>query len=48
MKYQSVPVPEDLIETMNKTDPSDNKIQIDHFNSDQSVVRDDHSNNNDG
>ena len=26
MKYQSVPVPEDLSEAMNKTDSSDNKI----------------------
>ena len=47
MKYQSVTVPEDLTETMNKTDSSDNKIQIDHFDSNQSVVLDDHSNNND-
>ena len=46
MKYQSVPVPEDLIETMNKTDSSDNKIQINHFDSDHSIVRDDHPNNN--
>ena len=46
-KYQSIPVPEDLIETMNKTNSSDNKIQINHFNSNQSVVWDDHSNNND-
>ena len=32
---------------MNKTDSSDNKIRIDHFDSNQSIVRDDHSNNND-
>ena len=32
IKYQSVPVSEDLIETMNRTDSSENKIQIDHFN----------------
>ena len=33
MKYQSlpVPVPEDLIKLTNKTDSSDNKIRIDHF-----------------
>ena len=47
MKYQSVPIPEDLINTMNKIDSSDNKIQIDHFDSDQSIVWDNHSNNND-
>ena len=46
MKYQSVPVHEDLIKTMNKIDSSDNKIQIDHFNIEQSILRDDHSNNN--
>ena len=38
MKYQSVPVPEDLIELMNKIDSSDNKIWIDHFDIEQSVV----------
>ena len=38
MKYQSVPVPEDLIKTMKKTDSSDNKIQIDHFDIKQSIV----------
>ena len=32
IKYQSIPVPGDLIETMNETDSSDNKIQIKHFN----------------
>ena len=32
---------------MNKTDLSDNKIQIDYFESKQSVVQDDHSDNND-
>ena len=45
MKYQSVPVPEDLIKTMNKTDSSDNKIRIDHFDIKQSVVGNNHSNN---
>ena len=45
-KYQSVPVPKDLIKGMNKTDSSDNKIQIDHCGSNQSIVWDDHSNNN--
>ena len=47
MKYQLVPVPEDLIKTMNKTYSSENKMQINHFDSNQSVVWDDHSNNND-
>ena len=47
MQYQSVHIPEDLINTMNKTDSFNNKIQIDHFDSDQSIVRDDYSNNND-
>ena len=36
--YQSVPIPEDLIKTMNKIDLSDNKIKIDHFDNNQSVV----------
>ena len=45
-KYQSVSVPEDLIKTMDKTDSSDNKIQTNHFNSNQSIVWDNHSNNN--
>ena len=47
MKYQSVPVPEDLIKAMNKTNSSDNKIQINHFDSNQSIVRNDYSYNND-
>ena len=46
MKYQSVPLPEDLIKVISKTDSSDNKISVDHFNSDYSIVRDDHYNNN--
>ena len=45
MKYQSVPVPENPIETTNKTDSSDNKIRIDHFDIKQSVVWNYHSNN---
>ena len=45
MKYQSVPVPEDLIKAINETDPCDNKIQVDHFNSNHSIVQDDYSNN---
>ena len=46
MKYQSVPVPEDLIKTMNKTDSSNTKIRVDHFDSDQSIVQNIYSNNN--
>ena len=46
-KYKSVSAPEDLTKTINKTDSSDNKVQIKHFNIEQSVVRDNHSNNND-
>ena len=46
MKYQSVPVPEDIIKAMKGTDSFDNKIQINHFNIEHSIVRDDHSNNN--
>ena len=45
MKYQSVPVPENLIKLTDKTDSSDKKIRIDHFDIEQSVVRDDYSNN---
>ena len=46
MKYQSVPVPEDLIKAINKTDSSNNKIQVDHVNNKDSTIQDDHSNNN--
>ena len=46
MKYQSVPVPGDLIEPMNKTDSSNNKIQVDHSDIKQSIVREEFSNNN--
>ena len=45
-EYQLVPVPEDLIKAINKTDSSNNKIQVDHLNSEDSIVQDDHSNNN--
>ena len=34
INYQSVPVPDDLIEAINKIDSINNKIQIDHFGSD--------------
>ena len=46
-EYQSVPVPEDLIEAINETDSSDNKIHVNHFNGDHSIVQDDYFNNND-
>ena len=48
MNYQSVPVPvpvpvpEDLTKEMNKIYASDNKIQIGHLNSNQSIVQDDY------
>ena len=38
MNYQSVPVPEDLIEPMNITESSNNKNQVDHFNIKHSTV----------
>ena len=44
--YQSVPVSEDLIEATSKTDSSDNKNQVNHFDSNHSIVQDDHYNNN--
>ena len=44
-EYQSVPSPEELIEAISKPDLYDNKIQFNHFDSDHSIVRDDHSNN---
>ena len=47
MNYQSVPVPKDLIKAMNKTDSSNNKIRIDHFYIEQSIVQENYSNNND-
>ena len=46
-EYQSVPVPDDLIKTISKTDSSDNKIHVNHFDGDHSIVQNDHSNNND-
>ena len=46
MKYQAVPVPKDLIKVMNKTDASNNKIHMNHFDRNHSIVQDNHSNNN--
>ena len=44
-EYQSVHVPEDLIEAINKTNSYDNKTEVIHFNNDQAIVQDDYSNN---
>ena len=44
-EYQSVHVPEDLIEVISKTNSSDNKIQVIHFNNNQAIVQDDDSYN---
>ena len=46
MKYQPIRVPKDLIKAINKTDSPNNKIQANHFDSDHSIVQDNHSNNN--
>ena len=46
-EYQSVPVPEDLIKVISETDSPDNKIQVNHVDSNHSIAQDDHSNNND-
>ena len=46
MNYQSVPIPEDLIELMKKTDSSNNKICVDHFDIEQSIVQENYSNTN--
>ena len=46
MKYQPIHVPENLIEAINETNSSNNKIQVYHFDNDHSTVQDDHSNNN--
>ena len=44
-EYQSVPIPEDLIETINESNSYDNKIQVINFNSNHSIAQDDHYNN---
>ena len=46
MEYQSIPVPEDLTETINKKCSSGNNIQINHFDSDRPVIQNFHSDNN--
>ena len=45
--YQTVTVPEDLIDTINKTDSDDNKSQVGGFDTFHSIVHDGQSNNND-
>ena len=44
--YQSVPVPVDLFEPINRTETSNSKIQVDHFDVKHSIVRMDNFNNN--
>ena len=44
---QSVPVPEDLIEAISKTDSYENKFQVNNFDRNYYTVQDDQSNNND-
>ena len=42
MKYQPVPVPENLFKTINEKDPFTTKIQIDRVDSDRVIAQDDH------
>ena len=44
-EYQSVHEPEDQIEAISEANSSDNKIQAIHFNNNQAIVQNDHSNN---
>ena len=46
MKYQTMHVPKDLMKAINDTDSSNNNIQVNHFDSDHSIVSDDYSKNN--
>ena len=46
MKYQTVPVSEDLIEVINKTNSFTNKIQVNHFDSYHFTAQYNRSNNN--
>ena len=43
--YLTVPVPEDLDDTICKTDPYENKSQVDDVDTIHSIVHDDQSNN---
>ena len=45
MKYQPIPVPEDLLEAINKMDSFTTKIQIDRFHSNRFTGQDDHIDN---
>ena len=45
MKYKPVPMPEDLLETINQKDSFTTNIQIDHFDSDHYKTQKDHFNN---
>ena len=45
MKYQPVPVPENLFKIINETDSFTTKIQIDQFDSDSFIVQDDNFKN---
>mmetsp|Transcript_55032 Transcript_55032/g.61536 ORF Transcript_55032/g.61536 Transcript_55032/m.61536 type:complete len:406 (+) Transcript_55032:52-1269(+) len=45
-EYQSVPVPEDLIEAISKTDSYGNKNQVNRFDNNHSIVQNYHPNNN--
>ena len=47
MEYESVSVPEALTEAISKTESYDNKNQTNRFDTNHSIVQDDHSNNND-
>ena len=44
-EYQSIHVPEDLIEAISKENSSDNKIPAIHLNNNQAIVQNDHYNN---
>ena len=46
MTYQQIHVPENLIEAIKKMDSSDNKIQVDNFDSYYYIVQESYSNNN--
>ena len=45
-EYQSVPVPEDLIEAISETESYGNKNQTHRFDTNHYMIQDDHSNNN--
>ena len=46
-EYQSIPVPEDLIGAISETGSCGNKNQTNRFDTNHSIIQDDHSNNND-